>query len=103
MSGILEIIRYRKPKHPEAEFTFTAAGENEIYVEVKDDKGAITKSASIPVYAGNETPELKITIEPQATFYFPGKPVNYRVSITDKEDGSTEKGGLDAGWCLCKS
>ena len=85
----------KETKTPEAEFTFTSAGENDIYVEVKDDKGAVTKSISIPVYAGNETPELKITLDPAATFYFPGKPVNYRVSIADKEDGSTEKGGID--------
>lgn len=85
----------KETKTPEADFTFNTAGENEIYVEVKDDKGAVTKSASIPVYAGNETPELKIVIEPQATFYFPGKPIKYRVSINDKEDGSTDKGGID--------
>jgi glucose/arabinose dehydrogenase/cytochrome c551/c552/type 1 glutamine amidotransferase len=85
----------KETKNPEAEFTFTSSGENEIYVEVKDDKGASTKSASIPVYAGNETPELSIIIEPKATFYFPGKPVKYKLSITDKEDGSTDKGGID--------
>lgn len=85
----------KETKTPEAEFTFTSAGENDIYVEVKDDKGAVTKSISIPVYAGNETPELKISLDPAATFYFPGKPVNYRISISDKEDGSTDKGGID--------
>ena len=89
-------------KTPEAEFTFKSPGENEVYVEVKDDKGAVTRSKSIPVYAGNEMPQLKILLDPQPSFYFPGKPVNYRLSISDFEDGSTEKGGIDPAGIFVK-
>jgi glucose/arabinose dehydrogenase/cytochrome c551/c552 len=80
---------------PEASHIFTNAGDYPIYVEVRDDKGAGSKSAEILVYAGNETPELRIEFLPQTGFYLPGKPVSYRVIATDKEDGSSVNGGID--------
>ncbi len=80
---------------PEAEFTFQAAGEYQVYVQVKDGKGGVTRSETHVVHAGNESPQVNIVLDPQVSFYFPGKPVNYRVIVNDKEDGSTEKGGID--------
>ncbi len=85
----------KETKTPEASFTFTTAGDNDIFVEVKDDKGAVTRSNAIPIYAGNETPVVKISLASPATFFFPGKPIDYKVSVTDKEDGTTESGGVD--------
>ena len=78
-----------------ASFTFTKAGEYSIYVEAKDNKGATTHSQVLKVYAGNEEPVVRVNDEQNNTFYFPGKPVPYAVSVKDKEDGSTEKGGID--------
>jgi cytochrome c len=76
-------------------FTFTKSGEYNIYVEAKDSKGAVTKSEVLKVYAGNEEPEVIVKHENSENFYFPGIPVPYSVLINDKEDGSTEKGGID--------
>ena len=45
---------------PNASFTFTKAGDYNIYVEVKDGKGAVTKSEVIKVYAGNEAPVVTV-------------------------------------------
>jgi len=78
-----------------ASFTFTKAGEYNIYVEAKDNKGAVTKSEVLKVYAGNEEPVVTVNNESSNNFYFPGIPVPYSVLINDKEDGSTEKGGID--------
>jgi cytochrome c len=64
-------------------------------VEVKDDKGAVTRSNAIPVYAGNETPDVKITLTTPSTFFFPGKPIAYKVNVSDKEDGTTANGSID--------
>jgi len=76
-------------------FTFTKSGEYNIYVEAKDSKGAVTKSEVLKVYAGNEEPVVTVKNESSNNFYFPGIPVPYSVLINDKEDGSTEKGGID--------
>ena len=47
-------------------FTFDKAGDYEVYVEVKDDKGAVAKSETKAIYAGNETPEVSFTSLPNA-------------------------------------
>lgn len=85
----------KETKTPEAEFTFTSAGSNDVYVEVKDDKGLATKSETISIYAGNETPQVTVNLEGSPSFYFPGLPVDYRVSVTDKEDGTSATSGID--------
>lgn len=80
---------------PSASFTFSKAGEYSVYVEAKDNKGATTHSQVLKIYAGNEEPVVTIKDDQNSTFYFPGKPVPYAVSVKDREDGSTEKGGID--------
>ncbi|WP_295128296.1 ThuA domain-containing protein [uncultured Chitinophaga sp.] len=86
----------KETKEPEAEFTYSQGGEYLVSVDVYDDKGAHTQSNMISVYAGNETPEVKVNITGNSMFYFPGKKVNYSVSINDKEDGNSASGTLDA-------
>jgi cytochrome c len=72
---------------PELDYTFTSAGDYKITVEVRDDKGAATKSNAVSVYAGNETPEVAINLTGgNKSFYLPGKPVNYSVAINDRTD-----------------
>ncbi len=78
-----------------ASFTFTKAGDYNIYVEVKDAKGATTKSEVIKIYAGNEAPTVTVKNVNSNSFYFPGIPVPYEVLINDKEDGTSEKGSVD--------
>ncbi len=85
----------KETKTPEAEFTFTSAGSNDVYLEVKDDKELTTKSETVAIYAGNETPQVSVILDNAPAFYFPGIPVDYRVSVTDKEDGSSSTSGID--------
>ena len=64
---------------------------------VKDDKG-MAVSNTIPITAGNEPPVVKANITSgNKTFYFPNTSLGYEVSVTDREDGSTADGKIDAG------
>ncbi|HXL54610.1 MAG TPA: PKD domain-containing protein, partial [Chitinophagaceae bacterium] len=74
---------------PEFDFNYTTAGDYKISVEVKDAQGASSKSDPVEVYAGNETPVVNIKINyANKSFYLPGKPINYSVTVTDKDDTS---------------
>lgn len=79
----------QETKTPEAELKLEKTGDYSISVEVKDNKGAISKSNSVFVYAGNTAPEVSIAVKGNQSFYFPGKAVDYTVSVNDKEDGAT--------------
>lgn len=72
---------------PQTTLQLTAAGDYNMYVEVKDDKGLSTKSSNVNVYAGNEAPKVTIELENGNT-YIPGQPVKYKVLVNDKEDGT---------------
>jgi glucose/arabinose dehydrogenase/cytochrome c551/c552/type 1 glutamine amidotransferase len=78
----------RETKIPEAEFVFDQPGDYYISVEVKDQKGAGSKSGEVSVYAGNTAPEVAVKITGNRSFYFSGKPVQYEVLVNDKEDGT---------------
>lgn len=66
--------------------TYADAGEYKISVEVKDAQGESAKSASTSIVAGNSRPEVDIAITGgNSSFYVPGQPVNYEVSVTDAE------------------
>jgi cytochrome c len=74
---------------PVLNFNYTTAGDYKISVEVKDDKGASATSGTVEVYAGNETPEVHIELKGgNKSFFLPGQPVNYTVTVTDKGDTS---------------
>lgn len=78
----------KETKEPRLEHTFTNTGDYNIFVVVKDKDGATAKSAPVQVYAGNEEPDVAISLQGNKTFYFPGKPVSYSVSVNDKDDPS---------------
>ena len=73
-------------KEPKLKHTINKAGDYRISVEVLDDEKAFAKSNVVDVYAGNEQPQLTIAVEGNQSFYFPGKPIEYKVNITDKGD-----------------
>ncbi len=78
----------KETKGPRLEHTLDKAGDYKIFVVVKDNKKAEAKSAPVSVYAGNEAPVVNIRIEGNKSFYFPGKPVAYTVSVRDPDDPS---------------
>ncbi len=76
----------KETTEPKLEYTYNKVGDFAISVEVKDINGATAKSETIQVYSGNTMPEVNIEIVGNKTFYFPGKPIMYSVTASDKED-----------------
>ncbi|CAA9258288.1 MAG: Cytochrome c551/c552 [uncultured Adhaeribacter sp.] len=74
----------KETKEPRLQYTINQAGENKVQVQVLDDKKAFSSSNVVTVYAGNEQPIVNIALQGNRSFYFPGKPVNYQVKVTDK-------------------
>jgi cytochrome c len=72
---------------PNTTLQMTTAGDYNMYVEVKDDKGLSNKSTAVNVYAGNEAPKVGIQLE-GGSMYIPGQPVKYKVTVNDKEEGT---------------
>ncbi|PZR22948.1 MAG: Crp/Fnr family transcriptional regulator [Citrobacter freundii] len=77
----------KETKDSVLDYTINKVGEYSVYAEVKDDKGNITRSDAVEIYAGNEAPSVEINIKGNTSFYFPGKKVEYAVKVTDKDDG----------------
>lgn len=72
---------------PEVDYTYTTAGDYQISVTVKDKEGAYAKSSAASVYAGNEAPVVAINLSGgNRSFYLPGAPLKYAVSVNDKND-----------------
>lgn len=77
----------KETTEPSLNYTYTTAGDYKITVNVKDASGASTKSNAVDVYAGNETPEVNIALTSgNRSFYLPGMPLNYKVTVSDKSD-----------------
>ncbi|PRY39252.1 cytochrome c [Spirosoma oryzae] len=75
-------------------FTFQKAGQYKAVLTVKDDKG-MSDTRDIALVAGNQPPVVTLTTTNRNTsFYFPGQPVAYQVSVADKEDGSLASGKI---------
>lgn len=68
---------------PSLTHTFTKAGEYAISVKAIDKSGASSTSNIITVFAGNEHPKVDIKLSGNKSFYFPSKPVPYKVLVTD--------------------
>ncbi|PWS29476.1 Crp/Fnr family transcriptional regulator [Pedobacter yonginense] len=69
---------------PELTNTYTVAGEYPVSVTVSDKSKASAKSQTIPVFAGNEQPNVDIVLSGNKSFWFPNKAIDYQVLISDK-------------------
>lgn len=70
--------------------TLSRAGEYTATLTATDPSGAKT-SRSIRLVAGNEPPAVAVDIRGgNRTFYFPGKPIDYAVRVTDREDAAVD-------------
>lgn len=75
--------------------TYVDAGEYKISVEVEDAGGESVKSAATSIVAGNSRPEVDIAIiGGNNSFYVPGQPVNYEVSVTDAESADIDPSNI---------
>jgi glucose/arabinose dehydrogenase/cytochrome c551/c552 len=73
----------QETKEPRVQHAINKGGEYVISVEVVDDEKASSKSSEITVYAGNAQPQVDIQLIGNKSFYFPGRPVQYKVNIAD--------------------
>jgi cytochrome c551/c552 len=79
----------KETDEPELNYTYEQAGDYNLSVTVKDPQGDSTKSNVIEIYAGNETPVVDIRVNGgNKSFYIPGLPFTYAVTVTDKNDTS---------------
>jgi cytochrome c len=81
---------------PNPSFTFTRPGAYSASLTVTDTHGAHS-TTDVQVAAGNEPPKVDIDlVGSNQSFFFPGIPVRYAVSVTDREDGSLQSGTIPA-------
>ncbi|HVX28703.1 MAG TPA: ThuA domain-containing protein [Parafilimonas sp.] len=79
----------KETTEPQLNYTYTTPGDYKLSVVAKDPSGDSAKSEAVELYAGNETPVVNIQLNnANKTFYLPGKPVKYSVTVTDKGDTS---------------
>ena len=77
----------KETETPNTNYTYTTAGDFKISLEVVDDKGDSSASGILAVYAGNEAPTVSINLTAgNKSFYIPGTPVQYAVTVNDKHD-----------------
>ncbi|WP_018616059.1 ThuA domain-containing protein [Segetibacter koreensis] len=80
---------------PEVDYTYTNPGDYKISVIAKDKEGATTKSDELSIYAGNEEPKVSIQLTGgNKSFYIPGKPINYSVSVKDNDTAKIDPANL---------
>ncbi|WP_034256602.1 ThuA domain-containing protein [Adhaeribacter aquaticus] len=71
-------------KEPNLKHTISKAGSYKVSVQVQDTEKAWARSTVVEVYAGNAQPVVNINVQGNRSFFFPGKPVNYQVKVTDE-------------------
>lgn len=82
-------------KEANPEFTFTDPGTYLVTLTVTDTKGE-NNFASFEIVAGNEPPSVVIDINGlNRSFWFGDSELNYAVTVSDNEDGSTENGEIN--------
>ena len=73
---------------PEISHTYDVAGEYKVSVVAKDKQNATTQSSPVSVVAGNSRPVVSIALSGgNSSFYIPGVPIQYEVSVTDEDEG----------------
>ncbi len=86
----------KKLSSPDGNFdvTFDKPGAAIVKLTATDDKG-LSATTQVQVVAGNDPPLVKAEItKGNKTFFFPGTPVQYKVVVTDHEDGTTDDGKI---------
>ena len=77
-------------------YTFSRPGTYTASLTATDTHGAAATSA-VEIVAGNEPPAVDVAlVNSNKSFFFPGVPVRYTTSVTDREDGSLRAGSIPA-------
>lgn len=72
----------------EAKLSVSQPGNYIVELRVSDSKGASSQT-SLPLIVGNTAPAVRFTAPADGDFFTPGKPLAYKVSVTDTEDGTS--------------
>jgi len=75
-------------------FTFKEPGTFTVQLTVTDADGKSSKT-STKVLVGNDAPEMTIEIDPKGERYWDNKEINYKITVSDKQDGNTTNGSID--------
>ncbi|MVM38469.1 carbohydrate-binding protein [Spirosoma sp. HMF3257] len=87
---------------PNPTFTFQKPGQYKAILTVTDAHG-LKDSREVDIMAGNQPPTVALEItKGNKSFYFPGEPIAYKVSVSDKEDGTLAASGATPGRILPK-
>ncbi len=70
---------------PRLALTLEEEGNYQVSCRVKDVEGALRKSETLLVYAGNEAPTVEVFVEGNQDIYFKGEPITYRVAVADDD------------------
>ncbi|MGD1945362.1 MAG: ThuA domain-containing protein [Croceivirga sp.] len=74
----------QETQEPQLLYTYGKEGAFKLRVTAKDAAGESVTSLEKNIVAGNERPEVSITLDqPNTSFYIPGQPIGYQVSVTD--------------------
>lgn len=67
--------------------TYENAGIYQAKLVVSDDSGE-SNATQIKILAGNTPPEVDVQLAGNSNFYFPDQTINYKVLVSDQEDGA---------------
>ncbi len=81
----------KKSSKPNPKAKYKTEGYYDVVLKVKDPKGNTQQTATV-IKAGNEKPSVNIAVKGNQTFFFPGKPLEYEVKVSDPEDGQSGAG-----------
>lgn len=71
------------------EYTFEEAGVQTVTLIVRDDRGGESRARQ-DIHVGNTPPEIKVTTQSNKTFFWDGSAFEYKVEVTDHEDGDVD-------------
>lgn len=85
----------KETSEPTLGYTYSTAGDYTISVQAQDEQGATASGPGVSVYAGNEEPRVSIDISGgNRSFYLPGVPVHYAVTVKDNDPAAIDPANL---------
>ena len=76
----------QETNEPTVTYAYKQAGSYKMNVTVKDVAGEAVSSLDKTIIAGNERPVVNIALQQaNSSFYIPGQPINYKVTVTDAD------------------
>ncbi|MFN9219351.1 MAG: PQQ-dependent sugar dehydrogenase [Planctomyces sp.] len=78
----------------EAEITVPGVYTAELVVQ---DTGGASRTATVPVLAGNGVPELRFVHPQSGDFFDPTQPIPYQLLVQDAEDGTNDEQQIESG------